>query len=184
MQTYRRCVQQPRTTLLAEVAVPPGPQGLRVSLGSAHLLAPATQTTPFRAAPGRDRIREWQERRRAHPGRTSTCCDPMRSAACKEPTVSLVGSLEPGGTHARAGSGSGGLDSLIYAQQLDVRQGEAREDCRGTKGGAGLATAVGAVADVERQGLLYGRLEGYGPALALAIHGVSGEVKWGFKSLG
>lgn len=64
-----------------------------------------------------------------------------------------------------------GDNSRVDTQQLGVRQGKPGEDGRRPEGGGRLPSALGAVADVQRQRLLEGRLEGDGPALAGCVHG-------------
>lgn len=62
-------------------------------------------------------------------------------------------------------------NSRIDAQEIVLRQLEAREDGARAKGGARLSTARGAVADVEGQRLGEGRLEDDAAALTPGFHG-------------
>lgn len=59
----------------------------------------------------------------------------------------------------------------VAAQQLRFRQTEARENGRGAKRRARLTATLGAVANVEGEGLREGGREGHGPALATGFHG-------------
>jgi len=63
-------------------------------------------------------------------------------------------------------------DVRVTAQRpFDTRrQREGREDSRASECGRGLPTAFIAVADVDREGLGEGRLEGDGAALAGRVH--------------
>jgi hypothetical protein len=63
-------------------------------------------------------------------------------------------------------------DVRVTAQRpLDTRrQWEGREDSRASECGRGLPAAFVAVADVDREGLGEGRLEGDGAALAGRVH--------------
>lgn len=63
-------------------------------------------------------------------------------------------------------------NSLVDAEQLSVRQREAWEDGRRPKGRGRLPPALCAVAYVQRERLVEGRLEGDGTALTAGVHGV------------